>query len=285
MALGNPKNQLVWRGETVNGKYLGEVALLTDLSPVVHCESFVDGHWRLWSYVNDSEQVIQDGKAASLEEAKYVCEQTALAIQGLHNLQSAPMQQPMQPMHPMQPMLQMPVFMPNMTAPQASYEEVDPSPSLQELRFKFRRWAISLTLIGGVFLSIWYSMLLKPVSTISLLVVLTSIIWGAQALIKSFRRPQQTVSVDSPESLAPTLTPTVLATPRFKPARFRPASAQQVAFVQAVPQLPQLPVASASHPALQQAAQANLYNQAYNQTYNQAIPAIHMQQSHYRSNG
>ena len=40
-------NQLVWRGETVRGKYLGEVAILTELSPVVHCETFVDGHWRL----------------------------------------------------------------------------------------------------------------------------------------------------------------------------------------------------------------------------------------------
>jgi len=76
-------NKLVWRGETVNGKYLGEVALLTDLSPVVHCETFVDGHWRLWSYISDKEQIIQQGKAPSLVEAQQVCEQTALAVQGL----------------------------------------------------------------------------------------------------------------------------------------------------------------------------------------------------------
>ena len=35
-------SKLVWRGETVNGKYLGEVSFLTNLNPVVHYETFVD---------------------------------------------------------------------------------------------------------------------------------------------------------------------------------------------------------------------------------------------------
>ena len=178
-------NQLVWRGETVNGKYLGEVAILIDLSPVVHCETFVDGHWRLWSYIEEKEQIIQQGKAPNLAEAQNVCEQTALAIQGL---QGPPMQQPM----PMPQMPNMYMQYPPMP-PQVAYEEVEPSLSLQELRYKFRRWAISLTMIGGVFLSIWYSMILKPLSTISLLFVLVSIIWGAQSLIKSFKPERRTI--------------------------------------------------------------------------------------------
>ena len=212
-------NQLVWRGETVNGKYLGEVALLTELSPVVHCESFVDGNWRLWSYMDDREQVLQQGKATNLKEAQYICEQTALALQGIQGSQNAS-DVPMQPM--------MPVFMPIMpnmytqqpqqAAYENSYEHVDmqPSSSLQELRFKFRRWAISLTLMGCIFLSIWYSMMLKPVSTISLLLVLTSIIWGAQAVIKSFKRPRSSAS---PPSSYMDDGITIFSTSQVKPSR------------------------------------------------------------------
>jgi len=161
-------NQLVWR------------AILTELSPVIHCEVFVDGHWRLWSYIGEKEQVIQQGQAPSLGEAQHVCEQTALAIQGLQN--PSPTMQPM-------PMPNMYMHPPLPIQPaQGAYEEVVTSISVQELRYKFRRWAISLTMIGGIFLSIWYSMLLKPLSTISLLFVIASIIWGAQSLIKNFKR-------------------------------------------------------------------------------------------------
>lgn len=213
-------NKLVWRGETVNGKYLGEVALLTDLSPVVHCETFVDGNWRLWSYVDDREQVLQQGKTPSLKEAQYICEQTALALQGVQGLQNAS-DMPMQPM--------MPVFMsvmPNMyaQAQQDVYENVQPSRFIQELRFKFRRWAISLTLIGCVFLSIWYSMMLKPVSTISLLLVLTSIIWGAQAIIKSFKRSRISAS-PPPTHMDDGIT--IFSTSQVRPSR-RQQRVQQV---------------------------------------------------------
>lgn len=236
-------NQLVWRGETVNGKYLGEVAILTDLSPVVHCETFVDGHWRLWSYVGEKEQVIQQGKAPSLAEAQHVCEQTALAMQGL---QASPPSIPMQPM-PM-PNMYMPQYPPMPT--QVAYEDVTPSLSAQELRYKFRRWAISLTMIGGVFLSIWYSMMLKPLSTISLLLVLTSIIWGAQSLIKSFKRPK----VSTPgrgEGMAIFPSPQLLQASQFSPPSFR-SHQMQPAPIQTMSQLP-VQIA-------QQAAQPNFYN-------------------------
>lgn len=241
-------DQLVWRGETVNGKYLGEVALLTDLSPVVHCETFVDGNWRLWSYVADREQVLQQGKATSLKEAQYICEQTALALQGVQGLQNAETM----PMQPMMPLLM--TVMPNMQPMYASsphhmqsqyaqsqqnaYEDVDNIDGkypglLQELRFKFRRWAISLTLIGGVFLCIWYSMLLKPVSTIGLLLVLTSIIWGSQALITSFKRPKASTS-------SPTVDEgiTIFSTSQVRPSR-RQQSKNVYSRRQPQPQLPQ----------------------------------------------
>ena len=253
-------NQLVWRGETVNGKYLGEVAILTDLSPVVHCETFVDGHWRLWSYIGEKEQVIQQGKAASLAEAQHVCEQTALAMQGL---QASPLP-PIQPMQPMpMPNMYMPQYPPMPT--QVAYEEVAPSLSVQELRYKFRRWAISLTMIGGVFLSIWYSMMLKPLSTISLLLVLTSIIWGAQSLIKSFKRPRVSVATPSrDEGITIFPSPQLLQASQFSPPSFR-SHQMQAAPIQTMPQLP-MQVA-------QQTAQANFYN-----------PHLHMQ-NYSRSNG
>ncbi len=278
-------NQLVWRGETVNGKYLGEVAILTELSPVVHCESFVDGHWRLWSYIEDKEQVIQQGKSASLEEATYICEQTALAIQGLQGLQGAA---PMSPAMPTMPMMPMPMLMPNMyMQAQTSYENVKTSIPLQELRFKFRRWAISLTLIGGVFLSIWYSMMLKPVSTISMLIVLASIIWGAHALIKSFKRPKVSVAhprhssnaSSNPAFATATIFPTAQMmsqmTPQFKPdGQLGMARTIPQAIPQAIPQtiqaLSQLPMQGANvyqggyqvgqQAIQQQAVQTDFYN-------------------------
>lgn len=217
-------NQLVWRGETVRGKYLGEVAILTDLSPIVHCETFVDGHWRLWSYVGEKEQVIQQGKAPSLVEAQHVCEQTALAMQGL---QASP--PPMQSM-PM-PNMYMPQYPP--MPPQVAYEDVAPSLSAEELRYKFRRWAISLTMIGGVFLSIWYSMMLKPLSTISLLLVLASIIWGAQSLIKSFKRPKRSVSTPIRDEGI-----TIFPSPQLLQASQFMAHQMQNTPIQTMPQLP-----------------------------------------------
>lgn len=244
-------NQLVWRGETVNGKYLGEVAILTDLSPVVHCETFVDGHWRLWSYVGEKEQVIQQGKAPSLVEAQHICEQTALAMQGL---QTSP--PPMQPMPPMpMPNMYMPQYPPMPS--QVAYEDVIQLVSAEELRYKFRRWAISLTMIGGVFLSIWYSMMLKPLSTISLLLVLASIIWGAQSLIKSFKRPK--VSVSTPgrdEGITIFPSPQLLQANQFSPPSFR-SHQMQSAPVQNIPvqNMQQLPLQLAH-----QTAQANFYN-------------------------
>jgi len=247
-------NKLVWRGETVNGKYLGEVAILTELSPVVHCETFVDGHWRLWSYVGEKEQVIQQGKAPSLVDAQYVCEQTALAMQGL---QASP---------PPMPVMQQPMPMPNMyqyppITPQMVYEEVEPSLSLEELRYKFRRWAISLTMIGGVFLSIWYSMMLKPLSTISFLLVLASIVWGARSLIRSFKHTK--VSMPRPvvnEDITIFPSPQILQSGQFSPPSFG-LHQMQAAPIQAMPQLPI------------QTAQTNFYN-----------PQLQMQ-NYSRSNG
>jgi len=258
-------NELVWRGETVNGKYLGEVALLTDLSPVVHCETFVDGQWRLWSYIDEREQVIQQGQAPSLAEAQHVCEQTALAIQGLQG-------PPMQPSMPMPQML-----MPNMymhqyppMQNQVAYEEVAPAVSIEELRYKFRRWAISLTLIGGVFLSIWYSMMLKPLSTISLLLVLTSIIWGAQSLIKSFKRSKVSVATsNSDEGI------TIFPSPQLIPPTQLSASSFMPQQMQAIPvqTMPQLPMSHTPHMQNMQAAQTSFYS-----------PQLQMQ-NYSRSNG
>jgi len=259
-------NKLVWRGETVNGKYLGEVALLTDLSPVVHCETFVDGHWRLWSYIGEREQVIQQGQAPSLAEAQQVCEQTALAVQGLST--SPPIQPHMQPM-PMMPPMYMHQYPPmfNQQSTQVAYEEVVSSMSLQELRFKFRRWAISLTMIGGVFLSIWYSMMLKPISTISLLLVLASIVWGAQSLIKSFKR--QKVAVSTPtmdEGITIFPSPQILQPSQLSAPSFMPQQMQSIP-IQTVPQLP-MPNMQNMH-----TEQTNFYN-----------PQLQMQ-NYSRSNG
>ena len=245
-------NQLVWRGETVKGKYLGEVAILTELSPIVHCETFVDGHWRLWSYVGEKEQVIQQGKAPSLLEAQHVCEQTALAIRGLQSGLQAGLQTSPPPMPNM--------YMQHYPPTQVAYEavEVEPSLSAQELRYKFRRWAISLTMLGGIFLSIWYSMMLKPLSTISLLLVLASIIWGAQAVIKSFKRPTTSVATSSAdEGMA------IFPNPQFPQARqvsqpsFRPYRSQQM---QAIPVMAQMPQVQQVPQLPAQASQANFYN-------------------------
>jgi len=231
---GSKMNKLVWRGETVNGKYLGEVAILTELSPVVHCETFVDGHWRLWSYVGEKEQVIQQGKAPSLVDAQYVCEQTALAMQGL---QASP---------PPMPVMQQPMPMPNMyqyppITPQMVYEEVEPS--------------------CGVFLSIWYSMMLKPLSTISFLLVLASIVWGARSLIRSFKHTK--VSMPRPvvnEDITIFPSPQILQSGQFSPPSFG-LHQMQAAPIQAMPQLPI------------QTAQTNFYN-----------PQLQMQ-NYSRSNG
>ena len=183
--------------------------------------------------------MIQQGKAPSLVEAQHVCEQTALAIQGLQTspppMQSMPMPNMYMPQYPSIP-------------PQVTYEEVAPSLSAEELRYKFRRWAISLTMIGGVFLSIWYSMMLKPLSTISLLLVLTSIIWGAQSLIKSFNRPKRSVSTPlRDEGITVFPSPQLLQASQYMAHQMQ-NTAMQTLPIQTVSQLPM------------QTAQANFYN-------------------------
>ena len=251
-------NQLVWRGETVNGKYLGEVAILTDLSPVIHCEVFVDGHWRLWSYIGEKEQVIQQGQAPSLGEAQHVCEQTALAIQGLQS--SSPPMPNMPPMQQPMPMANMYMHYPPMPI-QGAYEEVATSISAQELRYKFRRWAISLTMIGGVFLSIWYSMMLKPLSTISLLFVIASIIWGAQSLIKSFKRSSVVASTEgtSTNIFPRPQIPQMPQIAQYPSNSFMPNAMHVMQSGQTVAAPIQAPVQAMAQLPLQ-ATQANFYN-------------------------
>jgi len=147
-------------------------------------------------------------------------------------------------------------------------------------------------MIGGVFLSIWYSMMLKPISTISLLLVLASIVWGAQAIIKSFKRPKVSVtkptpSVDEGITIFPTLSMTPQALTQFASTNqlgfaannhsnhlqaqamqtgqtIQPMQSMQP-FVQVMPQLP-------THTS-QHTNQAGFYN------------PLHMQHYQQRSNG
>ena len=91
-------------------------------------------------------------------------------------------------------------------------------------------------------------MMLKPLSTIGLLLVLTSIIWGAQSLIKSFKSPKSSPTMN--EGIALFQNPQLLQANQFSAPSFLPSKMQAIP-VQVAPPLPM--------PNMQ-TTQANFYN-------------------------
>lgn len=191
--------QLDWQSETLEGSYLGEVALCFHAGEAIHCEALEDGHWHIWHYQGERMETIQKGQLNDLAAAQAACQRVMQHRFSPQMSETARFAETLPP-QAQSTHMSMPFYMPNdypvttESVPAAAFSDnatVQKNEAHPSVRQRLRVWALLTTGLGALLLTLWYGFLLQPVKTTSVVLCIMLLFWAGMNLRRWWENLQQ----------------------------------------------------------------------------------------------